>query len=263
MSRKKASLFVAILTITALFLAGITAPKQARIVQEIEPTRVQNTPAPSPRAQTDVLGQIDAGQPEQSVGTIKVVRAIDGDTIELEDGRRLRYIGVDTPELGGSGNSSECFARSAFDRNRALVVNKFVTLETDVSETDRYGRMLRYVYVGETMINEQLVKEGYANASSYPPDVKYQDRLRAAEQLARTNGSGLWSSCSSPNTFPPPPEQTTQPNPSTFSCDCNKSCSAISSCAEAQFQLTSCGCSARDGDGDGRACDGAPLNCEN
>jgi micrococcal nuclease len=136
---------------------------------------------------------------ESSFEKALVKRVIDGDTIELADGRKLRYIGIDTPETVNPNRPTGCFGKEASLKNRELVSGKEVELEKDVSETDRYGRLLRYVYLvigGErTMVNELLVKEGYANASSYPPDIKYQEKLKNAERLARETKVGLWGLC--------------------------------------------------------------------
>lgn len=120
-----------------------------------------------------------------------VSRVIDGDTIELSTGDKVRYIGIDTPE---NTTSRECFGAEATEANRKLVEGKEVNLEKDVSETDRYGRLLRYVYVGETMVNEELVVSGFAYASAYPPDVKYQERFLQAQQQAVAENAGLWGS---------------------------------------------------------------------
>jgi endonuclease YncB( thermonuclease family) len=134
-----------------------------------------------------------------------VARVIDGDTIELSDGRRVRYIGIDTPETVDPSQSVGCYGKEASDRNKALVEGKTVSLEKDVSETDRFGRLLRYVYLGDVMVNELLVVEGYAQASSFPPDVKYQDRFTAAQQQARAASRGLWGPvCAAPSPPPPP-----------------------------------------------------------
>jgi micrococcal nuclease len=127
--------------------------------------------------------------------TTVVQRVIDGDTIKLSDGRSLRYIGIDTAEHPQSKTKFECFARESFEKNKELVEGKTVTLEKDVSESDRFGRLLRYVYAGEVFINDYLVRYGFAYASSYPPDVKYQEQFRQAEQEARENNRGLWNSC--------------------------------------------------------------------
>lgn len=124
-----------------------------------------------------------------------VARVIDGDTIEFSDGRRVRYIGIDTPETVDPRKPVECFGKEAAEENKRLVDGKKVRLEKDVSDTDKYGRLLRYIFVDDQMINESLVRGGFAHSSTYPPDIKYQDRLQQAEQEARDNKSGLWGSC--------------------------------------------------------------------
>ncbi|MCB0163783.1 MAG: thermonuclease family protein, partial [Anaerolineae bacterium] len=80
----------------------------------------------------------------------------------------------------------------ATEANRHLVESQTVTLEKDVSETDRYGRLLRYVYVGPVMVQEELLRQGLAQVSTYPPDVKYVDRFLAVQQVAQAAGAGLW-----------------------------------------------------------------------
>ena len=97
------------------------------------------------------------------------MRVIDGDTIEVSiEGKayRVRYIGIDTPETG------EWMAAEATAMNKKLVGGKVVKLEKDVSETDKYGRLLRYVWVGNLMVNAEQVRLGCAQVSTYPPDVK-------------------------------------------------------------------------------------------
>lgn len=86
----------------------------------------------------------------------------------------------------------ECFGAEASARNKELVGGKHVRLVKDVSETDKYGRLLRYVYVDGVFVNEALISGGYANVSTYPPDVRYAETFLAAEQTARMSGSGLW-----------------------------------------------------------------------
>lgn len=119
-----------------------------------------------------------------------VAKVIDGDTIKLENGDTIRYIGINAPEM-----PAKCFAQEATNYNNQLVVGKTVTLEKDVSETDKYGRLLRYVYVNGEMINEKLIRDGYAQISTYPPDVKYVELFKAAQADARLNQRGLWSKC--------------------------------------------------------------------
>jgi micrococcal nuclease len=142
----------------------------------------------------DPVSATPSGETDQTKAI--VTRIIDGDTIELNDGRKLRYIGIDTPETVHPTKGVECFGVQASQKNSQLVLGKEVILEKDVSETDRYGRLLRYVYLasesGQVFVNHELVKTGYAQASSYPPDIKYQDQLRAAEAEAMENQLGLW-----------------------------------------------------------------------
>lgn len=118
--------------------------------------------------------------------SVKVTRVIDGDTIEIAGELHVRYIGVDTPE------KEEPYYTEALEANRKLVEGKEVRLERDVSNTDKYGRLLRYIYVGDTFVNAELVKQGYARAHAYPPDIKYQTYLQAAEIEAQQNNKGIW-----------------------------------------------------------------------
>jgi len=126
----------------------------------------------------------------------KVTRVIDGDTIEVDIGGKLykvRYIGIDTPETVHPSKPVECFGKEASEKNRQLVEGKTVRLEKDVSEIDSYGRLLRYVWVGDNFVNDYLVRQGYAYASTYPPDVKYADQFVQAQREARENNRGLWA----------------------------------------------------------------------
>lgn len=131
----------------------------------------------------------------QLENTFLVTRVIDGDTIQLENGKTVRYIGIDTPETKDPRKSLQCFGKEALGKNKELIEGKRVRLEKDVSETDKYGRLLRYVYVGDIFVNDYLVRQGYANASTFPPDVKYQEMFIQAQQEARENKRGLWTSC--------------------------------------------------------------------
>ena len=122
---------------------------------------------------------------------IKCSRVIDGDTIEVKDGAgikyKIRYIGIDTPE------ANEDYGDIATEKNKELVEGKIVKLEKDVSSTDKYGRILAYVYMEDIFINAYLVQEGYAQISTYPPDVKYVDYFLELQQEAKENNKGLWS----------------------------------------------------------------------
>lgn len=130
---------------------------------------------------------ISCGAPPKSA---RVIDVIDGDTIIIEGGFRVRYIGIDTPELRPQ---AEPFAEEAWQANRTLIEGKIITLERDVSETDKYGRLLRYIWVDSILVNAELVKLGLAEAKAYPPDTKYQDLLEALESEAKREKRGIWS----------------------------------------------------------------------
>ncbi len=116
-----------------------------------------------------------------------VTRVIDGDTIEISTGERVRLICIDTPEVGDEGYSE------ATDYLESLILNKSVRLEKDVSETDRYGRLLRYIYLeDETFVNERIVYYGYGEAYPYNPDTSLCPEIQEAEQYAKDNDLGIW-----------------------------------------------------------------------
>jgi micrococcal nuclease len=124
-----------------------------------------------------------------------VTRVVDGDTIRVEiagEEFRLRYIGIDTPETVDPRRPVQCFGQEASERNRQLVEGQVVGLEKDISDVDSFDRLLRYVWVGDQMVNATLVEEGYALASTYPPDVRYSDLFASLQAQARQNESGLW-----------------------------------------------------------------------
>lgn len=123
-------------------------------------------------------------------------RVIDGDTIEVDIvGMRykVRYIGIDTPELDDKRPEFCALAQEATRLNGELVEGKMVQLEKDVSGTDNYGRLLHYVYVDNIFVNAELVREGLAWAKLYPPDIKHQDKLEELEAEAKQAGKGIWA----------------------------------------------------------------------
>lgn len=126
---------------------------------------------------------ISATSPDTAIAAY----VIDGDTIEIEGGYRVRYIGIDTPE------KDEAFYLEATEANRRLVEGKTIRLERDVSETDRYGRLLRYVWVDDVMVNAELVRQGLAEAKAYPPDTRRQSLLDGLEREARAARRGMWA----------------------------------------------------------------------
>ena len=176
------------------------------------PTR---TPRPTP---TPEPGSQPTGTTEQA----NVVSVVDGDTIEVSiDGQTftVRYIGIDTPETVAPGDPVQWMGPEAADANRQLLEGETVVLERDVSETDQYDRLLRYVWIDDggewILVNLELVRGGFAEAKEYPPDVKYSELLDVAEADARAAELGIWGTPPAP----PPPPPTPTPAPVVPACD--------------------------------------------
>ena len=132
----------------------------------------------------------------QSTLEATVTRIVDGDTIHVRvDGRleKVRYIGVNTPEVHHPRKGEEPGGRAAAAVNRDLVNGRRVRLELDMQSRDRYGRLLAYVWMDETMINAELVRRGFAQAMTVPPNVRHQSLFLKLQREAREARRGLWA----------------------------------------------------------------------
>jgi endonuclease YncB( thermonuclease family) len=196
MKRRIKSLFMGmcasliVLALVAFFNTALKDSPLTAAINEYFAPQPTATITPTPA----VLGEkISTASAERAV----IKRVVDGDTVELENGQRLRYIGIDAPESKKPNTPVQCFAEAAMQRNKELVEGKEVYLFRDVSDKDRFQRLLRYVVVVESdiFVNEALVKEGFAFSRSYPPDIAKQDQLRQAEAEARTTNKGVWGNC--------------------------------------------------------------------
>lgn len=193
--------------------ASPTAPSPTQT-----PTQTPTAPEPAatPAPSDATLGAAPIGPTERAT----VVRVVDGDTIVIDRGlgeERVRYIGVDTPETVAPGSPVEWMGPEASAANRALVEGRDVVLERDVSDTDSFGRLLRYVWIedsasatGWTFVNLVLLAQGFAQMVTYPPDVRYVDLYVSAQRIAREQGRGLWGSGPEPT---PADEPTDEPEP--------------------------------------------------
>lgn len=203
-------LVVTILTLAlsgTLFYFGLKGESKATIFPQPSPSPAVfvASPAPDLEESNEVLGESSSAteSAQNSEEGVLVTKVIDGDTIEIESGGqkfKLRYIGIDTPETVDPRRPVGCFGREASSENKRLVEGNKVFLEKDVSETDRFGRLLRYVYLklddgSQLFVNDYLVRQGFAYASNYPPDVKYTERLAQAQTEAREQKRGLWGKC--------------------------------------------------------------------
>ncbi len=128
---------------------------------------------------------------------VQVVRVIDGDTIQVccvfGDREKVLYIGINTPETKHPTKGVEHFGKEASEANRKLVDGKTVSLEFDVEQRDRYGRLLAYVFLKDgTFVNAWLVEHGFAQVMTVPPNVKHQELFLRLQREAREEGRGLW-----------------------------------------------------------------------
>lgn len=126
----------------------------------------------------------------------KVIRVIDGDTIVINYKgvkEKVRFIGVNTPEIHHPVKKVEPFGLEAASYTKKLLQDKYIRLEFDVQQRDKYGRLLGYIYLSDgTFINARLVAEGYAQVMTVPPDVKCADEFIYLQRQARLAGKGLW-----------------------------------------------------------------------
>ena len=122
-----------------------------------------------------------------------VKRVNDGDTIVLADGRHIRYIGINAPEIDHENKKAEFFGYAAKKFNKTLVLSKTVRLEFDKKTHDRYGRTLAYVFLNNgVFVNKLMIEKGYAYCLSGRPNTKYDRRLLQAQRNAMSAKRGIW-----------------------------------------------------------------------
>jgi micrococcal nuclease len=139
-------------------------------------------------------------------GRYMISRVVDGDTVVLSDGRKVRLIGIDTPEVyfsekllkdskksGQDIDTIQALGKRASEFTKKLCLGKKVRVEYDVEKKDRYGRTLAYIYLEDgTFVNAKIVEEGFAQVLTIPPNVKYSDQFIKLQAQARESGKGLW-----------------------------------------------------------------------
>lgn len=175
-------------SIAALLVAAVIAAGQLLLPQK-------SSPPPAPVAGDQVAGEV-----------YRVSHVYDGDTLKLDNGERVRMIGIDTPESRDniklrrdvdkrriSMETQLKMGKKAGAYTRALVAGQQVRLEYDVEKRDRYQRILAYVYLMDgTFVNEKIIREGYAYPLTVPPNVRYADKFQQWFEEAREQKRGLW-----------------------------------------------------------------------
>ena len=204
-----------------LALALTTACSAAPVAEESLSAGPRATEGPTQVERPSVTSE-PTFAPSGRLEEATVVRVVDGDTIKVilaGATYTVRYIGMDTPETVDPNSPVMWMGPEASAANAELVDGRTVYLEKDVSETDRFGRLLRYVWRDEPsgwlLVNLELVRQGFALSSAYPPDVKYQDLLDAAQTAARIDERGLWGPTPMPSSgagAPPPPAENCDPS---------------------------------------------------
>lgn len=196
------------------------------------------------------------------LSTAKVTKVVDGDTIKVEmEGKEetVRMILVDTPETVHPNKPKQPFGSEASALTKETLQGKEVKLESDVSQRDRYGRILAYVYVDDQMFNEILLEKGLARVSVFPPDVKYVDRFREIQKKAQKAKLGIWSieDYASDKGYDDSKAQTSaEPKPSRNEEVYYAKCAEVRTAGKAPLHRGDPGYrSALDGDGDGVACE--------
>jgi endonuclease YncB( thermonuclease family) len=186
------AIIIAAIIIGGFLYFGLKNNAQPKI-QNVSPTiKIQTPNAPQnlsiqPQIKSDQATNANGATCGASENTI-VTKVIDGDTVVVEGGWHVRLLGMDADEIG-----YPCY-EPAKTRLENLVLSKNVVLQKDVSDVDQYGRCLRYIFLGSTNIDTQLVAEGLAVARFYQPDVKYRAEITAAESQAQQNKIGCkWS----------------------------------------------------------------------
>ncbi len=179
--------------IHAIFISSFLFLLQSYLTQDVSPA--QNTQTISPVATPAATPTINQATTSAEITKVIVTRIIDGDTFEISDGSKVRLIGINSPEIKGEGGKSDCFALEAKNKLASLLNGKEVYLRRDVSEVDKYNRLLRYAYVDNLLVNEYMLSEGYAQVATYPPDTALSGIFVQSERQARKEKLGLWKAC--------------------------------------------------------------------
>lgn len=290
-SRKSASIIFGTTIIASFILLAITIPsasksptmsgqqssqEQSSFSNSTDIEKIENNKVVDPEIMDNAIVQqiITPSEPTatkseisasaQNATLYNVVKVVDGDTIDVSingETKRLRLIGINTPETVDPRTPVECFGKEASDKAKSLLTGKKVSLEADSTqgELDKYSRLLRYAFLEDgTNFNLYMIKEGYAYEYTYNTAYKYQKEFKEAQTYAKANNKGLWSSTTCNGELKSVEPQATDTSLSTTffgSCGTKTTCSQMTTCEEAKYFLNICGVTKLDGDSDGTPCE--------
>lgn len=198
--------FLKTLTITGLLFTFLTGVFGCSSNSQVSEQKLTSTNKAEETKKAEDIRKVSEQEKSNALAKfnlkeVTVSRVVDGDTIELSDGSKVRFIGVNTPE---STTRTEPYGKEASDYTKSQLTGKTVYIEKDVSETDKYGRLLRYIWldipkeitdaeIRAKMYNANLLLNGYAEQSTYAPDVKYAEYFKNYAAEARNASKGLWA----------------------------------------------------------------------
>lgn len=184
-----------LLAVLVVLVAGCDNEEFGR--QSSRPTGTPGPSAGSPMSTSVTTVRTNVGDLPAGDDTT-VQRVVDGDTLVVEGGPRVRLIGVDTPETKDPRRGVQCYGKEAANHTGRLIgPGTKVRLVSDVERSDRYGRALAYVYrvADGLFVNAALIRDGYAQVATFPPNVAHVDEFVALQREARKESRGLWSAC--------------------------------------------------------------------
>ncbi len=182
------------------FAAGIAMLLLAENLSPKTPKPVSDIPA---QTSEQIIVESD-DEPESALGLegeqVTVTKVIDGDTFEIQGGDKVRLLGIDTPETVDPRRPVGCYGKEASNKLKSLIEGQVVIMQKDISETDKYKRLLRYVYLPLSndqflFVNDYLIRQGFAQILTYPPDVAFSQQFLEAQTQAKVELRGLWGGC--------------------------------------------------------------------
>jgi micrococcal nuclease len=194
---------LAIIGIGGFFVGRYTAPHEMPVSDSVSIATVNSATASNGDGidnNIDATTKTDTGSKNDKGSLYKVTSVIDGDTIHVDyngTDEKVRFIGVDTPETVDPKKPVECYGKEAsnWEKNKLSGQSVYLVSDPTQDDKDKYGRLLRYVYLGDEFINLELIKDGYGREYTYDTAYKFQSEFKSAQSAAESGKVGLWGAC--------------------------------------------------------------------